>query len=116
MIRAQSVSRAEYNQHLAGLSDWDGASMEGQLLQDLKCTLPEYFWIAELSAPELFTATRHKFGELIIAADQPHVPDHLSLLLAARLPGHVFVRTHGKFEVKLTSLSGHTPLFARISS
>jgi hypothetical protein len=75
-------------------------------------TLPDYLWLAELSAPELFTATRHNFGEIIISADKPHATD-LSLLLAARLPGHVLLRSNGILDVRATQLEGHTPLFAK---
>jgi hypothetical protein len=113
VIRSQSISRADYLHHLEGLDDWLGKSLEAQLVAELTSGLPDYFWMAELSAPELFTATRHKLGELLIAADTPHSTD-LSLLLAARLPGHVLTKTNGKFEVKTTALEGHTPLFSRI--
>ena len=112
VIRAQTVSRPEYRQHLEGLLDWEGLSLEPTLCEGFVSTLPDYFWVAELSAPELFTATRHKFGEFIIAADKPHATD-LSLLLAARLPGYILMRANGKLEVKATALAGHTPLFAR---
>ena len=114
VIRAQSISKADYLHHLEGLDDWLGKSLEPALLLELTPGLPDYFWMAELSAPELFTATRHKFGELLMAADKPHSTD-LSLLLAARLPGNVLTKTNGKFEVKTTALEGHTPLFSRIA-
>lgn len=112
VIRPQTVSKTDYILHLEGLKDWEGASMETPLRQSLVSTLPDYFWLAELSAPELFTATRHKFGEFIIAADKPHAAD-LSLLLSARLPGYILMRSDGKLEVTPTALAGHTPLFAR---
>lgn len=115
VIRAQSVSREEYLQHLEGLADWQGTTMEEALIDELKSALPDYFWMAELSAPELFTATRHKFGEFLISADKPHATD-LSLLIAARLPGYILTRNNGKIEVKPTRLEGHTPLFTRASA
>jgi len=115
VIRAQTISRADYLQHLEQLTDWLGHPLEPRVRVELQARLPDYFWMAELSAPELFTATRHKFGELLISADKPHAAD-LSLLLAARLPGSVLTRANGKFEVLQTGLEGHTPLFCRNSN
>lgn len=112
VIRVQTVTSTDYLQHLKTLADWRGASMESDLRSQLADTLPDYFWMAELSAPELFTATRHKFGEFAIAADKPHATD-LSLLIAARLPGYLLMRDNGRIDVRPTRLEGHTPLFSR---
>jgi hypothetical protein len=112
VIRAQCVAREDYLLHLAAMVDWHGNRLEEPMRTALGQALPDCFWVAELSAPELFTATRHKFGELLIAADQAPATD-LSLLLAARLPGHLIFRTGGKLTVQPTGLTGHTPLFSR---
>lgn len=112
VIRVQTISRQEYMSHLDALTDWQGIVMEDGLRKELAKTLPDLFWLGELSAPELFTATRHKFGEFLISADKPHATD-LSLLIAARLPGYLLMRYDGKIEVKPTRLEGHTPLFSR---
>ena len=86
--------------------------MEDALRTSFGQALPDYFWMAELSAPELFTSTRHKFGELLIAADRPSAAD-LTLLLAARLPGHALLRTNGNLALQPTQLAGHTQLYTR---
>lgn len=112
VIRAQCLTREEYLAHLGALEDWQGRRLEDALRISLGQSLPDVFWMAELSAPELFTATRHKFGELLIAADRPSAAD-LTLLLAARLPGQALLRTNGNLASQPTQLAGHTQLFTR---
>ncbi len=112
VIRAQCLTREDYLGHLSSLQDWQGHRFEEPLRTTLAQTLPDFFWMAELSAPELFTASRHKFGELLIAADRPSAAD-LSLLIAARLPGHALLRTAGNLSLQPTQLAGHTQLFTR---
>jgi hypothetical protein len=112
VIRAQCLTRDDYLAHLGALEDWQGRRLEDWLRTYFRNSLPDYFWMAELSAPELFTATRHKFGELLIAADRQPATD-LSLLLAARLPGHALLRHGGNLTVQHTGLAGHSQLFSR---
>jgi hypothetical protein len=96
VIRTQGVTRDEYIAHLRTLKDWNNHQLENRLCDTLWQSLPEFFWMAELSAPELFTATRHKFGELLVAADRPSTPANLDLLLAARLPSYILHKSGGK--------------------
>lgn len=111
VIRAQCLTREDYLTHLGALEDWQGHRMEAALTTSFGQALPDFFWMAELSAPELFSATRHKFGELLIAADRPAVAN-LTLLLAARLPGQALLPANGNLTVQPTVLEGHTQLFA----
>jgi hypothetical protein len=112
VTRAQCLTRDDYLAHLTALEDWQGRRLEDALRASFGQALPDFFWMAELSAPELFTATRHKFGELLISADRPSAAD-LTLLLAARLPGHALLRTNGNLALQPTQLAGHTQLFTR---
>jgi hypothetical protein len=114
VIRVQTMTCSDYVSHLAALKDWSGDTLEANSKDDLEKSLPESFWMAELSAPELFSATRHKFGEFLIAADRPFSNDLLSLLLAARLPGCAVLRDRGgQLRPEPTRVKGHTQLFTR---
>lgn len=112
VIRVQCVTKEDYLAHVASIEDWRGGRVSPALREELAGTLPPAFWLAELSAPELFTATRHKFGELLLAVDQPPATD-LSLVLAARLPGCFVLRTNGNLALRPDGIEAHTPLFAR---
>jgi len=114
VIRVQTMTRPDYVSHLDALEDWSGLKLDTDSKAEFEKSLPESFWMAELSAPELFSATRHKFGEFLIAADRPFSNDLLSLLLAARLPGcAVFRDGGGQLKPQPIKVTGHTQLFTR---
>lgn len=112
VIRTQCIQKEDYRRHLHAINDWDGNVLSEEAINDICTTLPESLWLAELSAPELFSGTRRKFGELIIAMDQPASTD-LSLLLAARLPTLAVVRNEGSLHILPTEVMGHTQLLTR---
>jgi len=70
-----------------------------------------YFWMVEASAPELFSATRRKFGEILIKSDVL-APKSLnwSLFLLARLPGEI-VRLKPGIDIQSSGTVGHVGLF-----
>ena len=87
--------------------------MEKDLIQKFENYLPEFFWLVEASAPELFSSSRRKFGEVLISAQaQAPTPLDLSLMLAARLPGMAIIRQGNDVPIDKTQLQGHTPLFS----
>jgi hypothetical protein len=65
-----------------------------------------------MSYSSLTPLTRRKFGEILLATDKPASPMTNALLLAARLPGFVFLNlSSGGINNRTTHLTGHTPLF-----
>jgi hypothetical protein len=113
VLRTVLARKTDYIAHLQSLRSWEGAAMESALIQKFQNFLPENFWIVEASAPELFSASRRKFGEIIIAAQTPMPkPLDFSLLLAARMPGFVLLRQLGGMPTEQTQLQGHTDLFS----
>jgi hypothetical protein len=68
--------------------------------------------MVEASAPELFSATRRKFGEVLLRADLAvPKPMDFSLLLALRLPGqflHIEDQTLQRID---TETAAHIALF-----
>ncbi len=112
VLRTLLLRREEYLAQLYEVRDRTGAALEGEIRQRLRDVLPAHFWMVEASAPELFSTTRRKFGEIFVAADKPASPLSPALFLAARLPGLVLVNPGtGSLEVRPTKLLGHTPLF-----
>jgi len=112
-LRTMLVAKARYLDHLRKVETWgkDKRTLEPTLLNEFTKRLPETFWLVEASAPELFSASRRKFGEVIISAIAPMPkPLDASLLLAARLPGVVLFDEGANFIPKLTQLDGHTDI------
>lgn len=112
VLRALLVERAAYLRHLQEIRSWNGAPLEAAIIGRMESHLPERFWMIEASAPELFSASRRKFGELLLSATTPlPKPLNITPLLAARLPGMVLLPQAGNLARLSTELQSHTPLF-----
>lgn len=112
VLRTLLVSRDEYLAHLQSLSSWDGTTLESGIQDHVKQQLPEYVWLVEASAPELFSASRRKFGEVLLRTDAPRGGKmDLSLPVLARLPGVILLRRDKEIVSEATSLQGHTDLY-----
>jgi len=115
VLRSLLVERAYYLRHLREMRSWEGASLEEDKIRRLENHLPERFWMIEASAQELFTASRRKFGELLLSCTAP-IPKPLnpSLMLTARLPGVLLLPQAGGLATGATQLQGHTAIFSKV--
>lgn len=118
VLRTLLIDKATYLHHLANDHSWIGESIASGLLDRLHAILPDYFWSVEFSAPELFPATRHKFGEVLLRSDKPipeqsegsmHPADN-GLILAARVPGLMFLSENDIMSVSSSGILSHVPL------
>jgi hypothetical protein len=110
---ALSVCRDAYLRHIREAEPREHIHLERDIQRPLGQLLPPYFWMVEVSAPELFSTTRRKFGEILLATDKPAKPLNTTLLLAARLPGLVFLNPgHGSLTIRKTQLQGHTSIYS----
>jgi hypothetical protein len=113
VLRTILVEKDTYLGHLSTLRDWAGKTFEEPHITQLQTDLPAYFWLVEASAPELFSASRRKFGELLLCAQTtPPKPVGISILLAARLPGIVLFKKQDEVTIARTELKGHTELLS----
>lgn len=70
VLRPILVTKDEYIRHLETISDWDNKQVYRYLLPLLRKFLTdEYYWLIELSLPELFSANRRKVGEVLLRAE-----------------------------------------------
>lgn len=115
ILRTLQLSREEYVAHLSDLSDVTGARLDPLDLDHLQQRLPERLWMVEVSAQELFTVSRRKFGEVLLDATSVNSNSH-PVFTAVRLPGMIQVASSGGFDVKAARIEGHTDLFSFRSS
>lgn len=110
VLRTILITRDQYVDHLKKIKDREGNALEPQIVSAFEKGLPAQFWLTEASAQELFSSTRRKFGEILIAFDKP-APKPLdpSLIVGIRLPGQAAVGDSMDFVE--TNLQGHTQLF-----
>lgn len=60
ILRAQSVNRTEYVEHLRTLRDWENNTEFGEMCQILQEEIPPMLWIVEISIPQLFATNERK--------------------------------------------------------
>lgn len=110
VLRSVLLSKAEYIDHLKALRDREGRHFEQATIDRFATNLPAHVWMVEASAPELFPASRRKFGEIVFDALQaPKPPNHNFLLF--RAPGTVVFNGAGGIQTEASALIGHTPLY-----
>jgi hypothetical protein len=107
VLRSFQIRRRRYLDHLATLKDIYGGRFPVDQLAPVEKILPDYFWMIEISAPELFPMSRQKFGEIIFPADRPLDGSSATALLI-RLPGLLVVG----YTPSLAEPNGYTPLMA----
>lgn len=113
VLRTVRVDKCSYLRHLTSDLSWNGDSCRSDALAALDACLPSTFWMVELSAPELFPASRHKFGEILLRSDIA-LPEPLdtTLLCACRLPGLIVIQHEDQTLSTLDSgVQSHVPLY-----
>ena len=114
VLRTTLIPKPDYLSHLRTIKSRQGGVFEPGLIAKLDAKLPAVMWMVEVSAPELFSCSRRKFGEVILSATTPLPPQiDLSLLLSARLPGIVIVKDGDQFPVELSLFDAHSELHTR---
>ena len=88
VLRAILIRRDEYLDHLRAGRAHDGTSLTAEQIALLE-NLPDWFWMVEVSLPQLYTGNRSKLGEVLISAlEEPNPQDLRTSLLAMRTPKH----------------------------
>jgi hypothetical protein len=117
VLRALLVRKNAYLRHIKEAESREHIHLEPDIQQRLGQLLPPHFWMVEASAPELFSTTRRKFGEILLTTDKPAKPLSTSLLFAARLPGLLFLNPgSGSLAIIKTQLRSHTPIYSTTSN
>lgn len=122
VIRPFLIKKNQYISHLTRLKSWDGDRELNKLEKYgsvIKDNLPDqYYWMIELSIPELFSANKRKIGEVLLRAEinMSDTMDFKSFSLA-RLPGYFIGFNKGTgpkdstFEFIPNELDGHVQLY-----
>ena len=102
VLRSIFITKTQY---LVFLHRWQ---FEESLINKLRENLPEFFWMVEVSCPELFSATRGKFGEVLLTYEKADENSGGTIKpLAMRLPGIV---EFSDSTANRTAIQFYTPL------
>ena len=118
VLRPIFVSKKDYLAHLCcSLDVISGEHVETDTVNRCHQSLPEEFWMVEVSSPELFSVTRRKFGEIILSPGSCGNAFDRGSFLMLRLPGlfGLMNREGSVSEVLLfgTGVKGHTQIFSK---
>lgn len=112
VIRTLLMKRDEYIGHLINIDAW-GEKLSAEHLAQLNGTLPEWFWVSEVSALELFQASRRKFGEILLSCEPGKGAGVFEqYFIAARLPRRLFMPGAPLDKPVQTTITGHATLFS----
>lgn len=98
VLRPILVTKGEYIRHLKEIRDWEWRKIDQRLVEALQNHLQDgYYWLVELSLPELFSANKRKVAEvLLFAEEEPSKTRDFKSFSLARLPDHfVFYKGGG---------------------
>ena len=88
VLRTILLKGAQYATHLGAVRGWAGKPFPKRLLDAFAPVAADWFWMVELSVPELFSANRRKIGEILIRADTAAGTQRdFKNFVCARLPG-----------------------------
>ncbi len=91
VLRTIFMSGKEYIDHLRGSKGWQDEIIDPKVLDVLENGLKGYYWVVEISLPELFPANRRKLGEIVLNAEVELSKElDLSTYVLARLPGQFY--------------------------
>lgn len=111
VLRSVYLSRKEYLEHIQKIS----ASKD---VENISTVLPDHFWMVEASMPELFSASREKFGEVILCPIGEDVSFDSCSFVCMRLPSCFIVRDTqkcDKWHFRQSAIHGHTPIHSSAS-
>jgi hypothetical protein len=69
VARTQLCAKADYVAFLRSQTDSDGNGPVSRIPEALE-PAPDYMWLTEISLPDLYTANKHKLGDLLIDAKE----------------------------------------------
>jgi len=117
VCRTLLTDRNRYCGEMATVEDSEGARLTPAEILKLRSILPARFWVTEMSLPDLYTANKHKIGDVIIdaaASKERHKSRGGDSLAFAWLPGLARCGPGLANIIPSWSLKGHIPLLRHV--
>jgi hypothetical protein len=112
VLRTVLIQREKYLEHIRASKSHDLTNLSDVELE-LFNELPEWFWMVEISLPQLYAGNRSKLGEVLIdALSEASSVDLTTSLIALRLPS-ILIKRNGDGTMRWYPLSmlAHSPIF-----
>jgi hypothetical protein len=119
VVRTLLLNKKHYKQHLISEKDFEDQHFTDDEANKLTRSLPDYFWLSEVSIPDLYTANKSKIVDIIYTCNQPtreNEPiDEKNIAkrwIQIRFPGACYFNKKSKKPIPL-SVKSHFPLYRR---
>jgi hypothetical protein len=111
VLRTLLCDKTRYMASIGQAKDEKGRSCTKNELAKISTLLPNIFWVTELSITDLYTANKHKLGDLITRSDVPEGDGSIELRICGWIPGaFAYVTASGGVSLSEFSLQGHIPV------
>jgi len=113
VIRTLLLSKEQYEQHLKSEKDFEGQAFTADEVAKLIEHLPKYFWLCEISLPDLYTANKSKVIDFVYVCDRPADVTEKEISdrwIQIRLPGACYFNRGSTPAIPL-SIKSHYPLY-----
>lgn len=124
VLRTTFISKRDYIVHLQRLDESVQKQAPGEAtwistngrpadsFDRFIASLPEYFWMSEISLPQLYIGNRTKLGEVLIDCNQRNLQGFLGIRLPSRA---VWRDGRGNFSLAATGLESHGALLDAVA-
>jgi hypothetical protein len=117
VLRSVFISKNTYINHLQTSLDTIQNDIEPDIITKINQILPKMFWMVEVSCPELFSVTRRKLGELLLATEYCDSDFDFKSFRLLRLPGLFILSKEGDDQhvIQKTQVKEHTRIFSNFN-
>ncbi len=116
VVRTALIDKDTFVNNLSDDRDYEGYQFTQQEIEFMTSNLPDWFYLSEISLPDLYTTNKSKLIDIVYTCDQEpwdprkkKIGELFQRVLLCRVPGSVYVAAHRK---SITSnVKSHMPLF-----
>jgi hypothetical protein len=115
VARTILLTKKEYKHHLQIEADFNGDTHTEKNVDAMIDGLPEYFYLCEITLPDLYTANKSKIIDFVYTCDKPPTTDKREMYkrwLLVRMPGACLKNIKDNNAIDLT-IKSHYPLFRK---
>ena len=115
VARTLLLTKSDYEQHLRIEKDFSGVAFPDDEISGIIDSLPDYFFLTEITLPDLYSANKTKVIDFLYCCDKPPTIDnreHYKRWILIRMPGACIKNRKTNNLIELT-VKSHFPLFRK---
>ncbi|MFH1702031.1 MAG: hypothetical protein ABIB41_01195 [Nitrospirota bacterium] len=113
VLRTLLANKKKYKEHLASEEDFEGNSFKNDEINAMTDHLPEYFWLTEITLPDIYTANKNKIIDFIYRCDKnptDNIKEMFKRWIQIRFPEACHFNKNGATPI-IFSVKSHYPIY-----